>query len=161
MMPGGRRRRRWDWSWRNGTTLGFHLTLNPQPPVPPSAAIYRQFLEHGIVVRDSELESILRGREEGIQTISGILRTTAPSLGPDLNLRLSTTLADTLLMRSLRGQLSRESPTALERIEERDATMRHLYNQFSPPSPNSGFLPQLFESLPPVGLGFSLTIHFP
>ena len=159
-MSGKKKRKKWDWSFRKGTTFGFHLTLNPQAPLPPSATIYRQFLDHGIVVRDRELESILKGRDEGVRTISGILNTTAPSLGPDLNLKLSTTLADALLEKSLQGQLYRESPTALERLEQRDAVRQHVYNQLSPPSTNSGFLPQLFESLPPVGVGFSLTIHF-
>ena len=41
-MPG---KKKWDWSFRNGTTFGFHLTLNPQPALPPSVAIYRQFLD--------------------------------------------------------------------------------------------------------------------
>ncbi len=156
-MPG---KKKWDWSFRNGTTFGFHLTLNPQSPLPPSVKIYRQFLEHGIVVRDRELQSILDGREEGIRTISGILNTTAPSLGPDLNLKLSTTLADTLLDKSLRGQLSREIPTDLERLEQRDAVLQRVYSQISPHPDNDGFLPQLLKALPPVGVGFSLTIHF-
>jgi hypothetical protein len=155
-MPG---KKKWDWSLRNGTTFGFHLTLNPQPPLPPSVTIYRQFLEHGIVIRDRELESILGGRDEGIRTISGILKTTAPSLGPDLNLKLSNTLADALLEKSLRGQLSREVPTSLERLDNRDAIRQHVYNRISPP-PDEGFLPQLLKTLPPVGVGFSLTIHF-
>jgi hypothetical protein len=156
-MPG---KKKWDWSWRKGTTFGFHLTLSPQPPLPPSATIFRQFLDHGIVVSDRDLQSILKGREEGVRTISGILRTTAPSLGPDLNLKLSNTLADALLEKSLQGQLSRESPTALERLEQRDALMQHVYGQISPPSNKNGFLPQLLEGLPPVGAGISLTIHF-
>jgi hypothetical protein len=77
-----------------------------------------------------------------------------------LNLKLSNTLADALLEKSLQGHLSRESPTVLERLEQRDAVMQHVYQQFSPPSSNNGFLPQFFETLPPVGVGFSLTIHF-
>ena len=156
-MPG---KKKWDWSFRNGTAFGFHLTLNPQPPLPPSTRIYRQFLEHGIVVRDRELQSILQGREEGVRTISGILTTTAPSLGPDLTLQLSNSLADALLDASLQGQLSRDNPTALERIDQRDAVMRSVYNQISPPPDNNGFLPQLLTLLPPVSVGFSLTIHF-
>src|SRR5450755_4199236 len=121
-MPG---KKKWDWSFRNGTTFGFHLTLNPQSPLPPDAKIYRQFLEHGIVVQDQELQSILDGRDDGVRTISGILNTTAPSLGPHLNLKLSNTLADLLLDKSLRGQLSREMPTALERLDQRDAVMQY------------------------------------
>lgn len=156
-MPG---KKKWDWSLRNGTTFGFHLTLNPQPPLPPSVRIYRQFLEHGIVVRDRELQSILDGREAGVRTISGILNTTAPGLGPGLNLKLSGALADALLEKSLQGQLSREAPTALERLGQRDAVMQSVYNQISPPPDNAGFLPHLLKSLPPVGVGFSLTIHF-
>ena len=155
-----RPRKRWDWSFRNGTTFGFHLTLNPQPPLPPSAVIYRQFLDHGIVIRERELESILEGREEGVQTISTILNTTAPSLGPALNLKLSNTLADALLQKSLQGQLSREMPTSLERLDQRDAVRQYLYNQFVPPPQTTGFLPQLFNLLPPVGVGFSLTVYF-
>jgi hypothetical protein len=77
-----RKKKKWDWSFRNGTTFGLHLTLNPQGPMPPSAKIYRQFLNHGMVVSDQELQSILDGRDEGVWTISGILNTTAPSLGP-------------------------------------------------------------------------------
>jgi hypothetical protein len=97
-----RRKKKWDWSFRNGTAFGFHLTLNPQPPLPPSTRIYRQFLEHGIVVRDRELQSILQGREEGVRTISGILTTTAPSLGPDLTLQLSNSLRTPDLVGSFR-----------------------------------------------------------
>ncbi len=153
-------KKKWDWSLLNGSTLGFHLTLNPQPPMPPSVKIYRQFVDHGVVIRDHELQSILNGREQGVQTISGILRTTAPSLGPALNLKLSNSLADLLLEKSLRGQLSREMPTALERLEQRDAVLKQMFNQVSPPPANTGFLPQLFQKLPPVGVGFSLTVYF-
>jgi hypothetical protein len=152
-------KKKWDWSFRNGTTFGFHLTLNPQPALPPSVKIYRQFLDHGIVVRDRELQSILDGREQGVRTISSILNTTAPGLGPQLNLKLSNTLADALLDKSLQGQLSREAPTDLERLDQRDAVMQHVYDQLYPP-PNTGFLPQLLKSLPPVGVGFSLTVYF-
>ena len=155
-----RRKKKWDWSFRNGSAFGFHLTLNPQPPLPPSAGIYRQFLQHGIVVRDRELQSILQGREDGVRTIRGILTTTAPSLGPDLTLQISNTLADALLEASLQGQLSRDNPTALERIDQRDAAIQRVYNQFSPHPGNDGFLPQLLTLLPPVSVGFSLTIHF-
>lgn len=152
--------KKWDYSFLNGNTLGFHLTLNPQTPLPPSAMVYRQFLDHGIVVSDRELTSIMAGREQGVQTISGILRTTAPSLGQDLNLKLSTMLADALLEKSLSGQLSRESPNTADRLAAEDARFQELARQLSPPGQNRGFVPQLFESLPPVGVGFSLTIHF-
>jgi len=152
--------KKWDYSFLSGNTLGFHLTLNPQAPLPPSANVYRQFLQHGIVVSDRELDSILAGREQGLQTISGILRTTAPSLGQDLNLKLSTMLADALLEKSLSGQLSREFPTAMDRLAAQEAQMQELSRQLAPPGQNSGFVPQLFERLPPVGVGFSLTIHF-
>jgi hypothetical protein len=153
-------KKKWDWSFRNGSTFGFHLTLNPQPPLPPSVKIYRAFLDHGIVIRDQELQSILAGREEGVRTISGILNTAAPGLGPNLNLKLSTTLADVLLDKSLKGQLSREMPTDLERLDQRDAVLQHVHGQRSPRPDNSGFLPQLLKSLPPVGVGFSLTVYF-
>jgi hypothetical protein len=155
-MPGNKT---WDWSYRNGTTFGFHLTLNPQAPLPPSVAIYRQFLDHGIVVSDQELDSIMAGRDEGVRTISGILTNTAPFLGPGLNLKLSNSLADALLEKSLRGQLSREAPTALDRIDQRNAVMQSVYNSISPP-PAEDFVPHLLKSLPPVGVGFSLTIYF-
>jgi len=154
------KKKKWDWSWHNGTTLGFHLTLNPQSPLPPSVGIYRQFLQHGIVVSDRELQSILDGRDQGVQTINGILNTTVPGLGHDLNLKLSNSLADALLDKSLQGQLSRESPTALERLDQRDAVLQSVYNQLSPPPETSGFVPQLLKSLPPVGVGFSVTIYF-
>jgi len=151
-----KKKKKWDWSWHNGTTLGFHLTLNPQPPLPPSVGIYRQYLEHGIVISDTELESILGGRDEGIRTINGILTDFGPNLGPDLNLKISTTLADALLEKSLRGQLSREAPTSFDRLEQRDALYKSMF-----PQPDTGFLPHLFNSLPPVGAGFSLTVYFP
>jgi hypothetical protein len=153
-------KKKWDISWHNGTTLGFHLTLNPQPALPPTVGIYRQFLEHGIVVSDRELESIMAGREEGVRTINNILNNGAPSLGSSLSLKLSNDLADALLDKSLKGQLSREFPTSLERLEERDEKMKSIYNRLSPPPANTGFLPQLLQSLPPVGVGFSLTIYF-
>lgn len=154
------KKKKWDWSFMNGTMFGFHLKLNPQPPLPPSARIYRQFLNHGIVVRDQELQSILAGRDEGVRTISGILGGTAPFLAPDLRLKLSNTLADVLLDKSLQGQLSREMPTALERLDQSDAVMQSIYNQWNPPQATSGFVPQLLKSLPPVGLGFSVTVYF-
>ena len=77
-------------------------------------------------------------------------------LTPDLRLTLSNTLLD----KSLQGQLSRESPTALERLDQRDAVLQSVYNQLSPPPETSGFVPQLLKSLPPVGVGFSVTIYF-
>ncbi len=154
------KKKKWDWSFMNGTMFGFHLKLNPQPPLPPSAKIYRQFLNHGIVVRDHELESILAGRDEGVRTIRGILDGTAPFLAPDLRLKLSDTLADALLDKSLQGQLSREMPTDLERLDQSNAVMQSIYNQWNPPQATSGFVPQLLKSLPPVGLGFSVTLYF-
>ncbi|MFY9723947.1 MAG: hypothetical protein WB579_14040 [Bryobacteraceae bacterium] len=155
-----RKKKKWDWSFMNGTMFGFHLKLNPQPPMPPSAKIYRQFLNHGIVVRDHELESILAGRDEGVRTIRGILDGTAPFLAPDLRLKLSNTLADVLLDKSLQGQLSREAPTALDQLDQSNAVMQSIYNQWNPPQATSGFVPQLLKSLPPVGVGFSVTLYF-
>ena len=122
--------------------------------------IYRQFLEHGIVVSDRELQSIMAGREEGVRTINGLLNSGAPSLGPTLSLKLSNDLADALLDKSLNGQLSREFPTAIERLNQRDEAMQSAYIRLSPPPGTTGFLPQLLQSLPPVGVGFSLTINF-
>ena len=156
-MPG---KKKWDWSFRNGTMFGFHLTLNPQPALPPTVSIYRQFLEHGMVVSDRELESIMAGREEGVRTIYTILNNGPLSLGPTLSLKLSNDLADALLDKSLKGQLSREFPTSLERLDQRNEMMQSVYNRLSPPPSNTGFLPQLLQSLPPVGVGFSLTINF-
>ena len=153
-------KKKWDWSFINGTMFGFHLKLNPQPPMPPSARIYRQFLNHGIVVRDHELESILAGRDEGVKTISGILGSTAPFLAPSLRLKLSDTLADALLDKSLTGQLSREMPTDFEWLDQTNAAVQSIYNQLHPPQPISGFVPQLLNSLPPVGVGFSVTLYF-
>jgi hypothetical protein len=153
-------KKKWDWSFVNGTMFGFHLKLNPQPPMPPSARIYRQFLNHGIVVRDQELQSILNGRDEGVRTIHSILNGSAPFLTPDLRLKLSSTLADALLDKSLQGQLSREAPTALERLDQSNAVMQSIYNQWSPPTATTGFVPQLLKSLPPVSVGFSVTLYF-
>jgi len=156
-MPG---KKKWSWSFRNGTTFGFHLTLNPQPALPPSVGVYRQFLDHGIVVSDRELQSIMAGREEGVRTINTILNSGAPRLGPAFTLKLSNDLADALLDKSLKGQLSREFPTSLERLDQRDQVTQSVLNRLSPPPANTGFLPQLLQSLPPVGVGFSLTINF-
>jgi hypothetical protein len=151
-------KKKWNWSFRNGTTFGFHLTLNPRPPLPPSATIYRQFLDHGIVISDRELQSILNGRDDGVRTINGILNSTI-NLGPALNLKLSNTLADALLEKSLQGQLSREAPTSLERIDLSNAAIQNVYNQLYPPA-ETGFVPQLLKTLPPFGVGFSLTVYF-
>jgi hypothetical protein len=147
------KKKKYDVSWFNNGVLGFHLTINPQPPLPPSASIYRQFFEHGILVRDKELDSILSGRDEAVRTMNTILTNIKPNLGPELNLKLANTLADALLSKSLQGQLSREAPTALDRFEQQDAVLEKLI-----PSSASGSLPHLFNSLPPVG--FSLTVHF-
>ena len=152
--------KKWDWSFVNGSMFGFHLKLNPQPPLPPSVKIYRQFLNHGIVIRDQELQSILIGRDEGVRTIGGILSNTAPFLAPDLRLKLSNTLADALLDKSLQGQLSREVPTGLERLDQTNAIMQSIYNQWNPPQATTGFIPQLLKSLPPVSVGFSVTLYF-
>jgi len=154
------KKKKWDWSFVNGSMFGFHLKLNPQPPMPPSAKIYRQFLNHGIVVRDHELDSILAGRDQGVKTISSILGNTAPFLAPDLRLKLSNTLADVLLDKSLQGQLSREMPTDFERLDQTNAAVQSIYNQLHPPRAVSGFIPQLLNTLPPVSVGFSVTLYF-
>ena len=148
------KKKKLDWSFYKNGILGYNLTINPQPPLAPSAGVYRQFLEHGIVISDKELNSILSGRDQAVGTINTILNTIHPNLlGPELNLKLSNTVADALLSKSLRGSLSREVPTVFDRLDQQDAVL----NQISP-RPSTGPLPHLFDLLPPVG--FSVTINF-
>lgn len=143
--------------WKSGMP-GLHLTLNPQSPVPPSAKIYRHFLKHNITLSDRELSALLAGREQGIASINALLGPLTPGLGVDTRLKLSTQIADGLMSRSLEGQLSREAPTALQQLEQRDQVLKHLFQQPVPPQASRGQVPALLEKIPPVGV--SLTVHF-
>ena len=143
--------------WKNGWG-GLHITINPQSPLPPSAKIYRRFVERGIPLSDEQFGSLLKGRQEGISSINSALGHVAPSLGVDLRLKLSTMLADAIMDKSLSGQLSREAPTALERVDQRDQVLKHLFSQSGPAGSSRGSVPSLIKKIPPVGV--SVTIHF-
>jgi hypothetical protein len=133
---------------------GFHLTLNPQPALTPTARVYHRFLQNGIRLNDGELQSLLAGRDEGIATVDRILGTISPLGGPT-RLKISTEIVDAIFSRSLNAHLSREAPTLLEQSNERGERAAQL---LSPPSGDVGMADRLLRLVPPVGL--SLTIHF-
>ena len=145
--------------WKKGKA-GLHLTINPQSSsLPPSARFYRRFLQHGIPLTDKQLRSLLAGREEGITTINNVLGFTpiVSELGANTRLKLSTQIADALMNHSLQGQLSREAPTALQRVQQRDQILKHIFQQGASSNTNRGSLPMLLQKVP---VGVSITINF-
>ncbi len=143
--------------WKNGMA-GFHLTINPQSSLPPSARINRKFISHGISLDSRQLKSLLAGRKQGIATINTILGEAVPSLGQNTSLKLSTSIVDAIMSQSIDGQLSREAPTAMDDIKRRDQVLQHIFEQSIPAGAERASVPVLLRKVPPVG--FSLTIHF-
>lgn len=141
-----------------GGIAGLHLTINPQSPVSPEAKIFQHFIGRDVILTDAQMKALMKGRSEGIASMDNLLGLIIPGISANTRLKLSTKLADTLMSRSLIGQLSREAPTALERVQQRDAVLRSLFQQPVPPAASRGQVPQLFNLLPPVGA--TLTIHF-
>ena len=99
------------------------MTINPQAPAPVSATIRQQLASRGIPFSYREVQALLAGREQGVEQIDQILRAMAPQLGRENRIQLARTIADTLLSRSIQGQLQREMPSALEEELRRQGQM--------------------------------------
>ena len=133
---------------------GFHVTINPRAPTPASATIRQHLASRGIPFSYDEVQAILAGREQGIEQIDHILRNLAPQLGREDRIQLARTIADTLLNRSIQGQLRREMPSALEEELRRQGQMEQVLGV---PSRAQGSMPELLRLVP---MGVSLTIYF-
>lgn len=136
---------------------GLHLIINPQKPLPPEARIYRQFMNHNLVLSDKELQSLMSGRDEGIATINNLMGKLMPGFSLDTRLKFSTQIADALFDKSLSAQLAREAPTTQELLNQRDETLKQIFQQSVPPGDSRGQPPTLLQQVP---VGVSLTIHF-
>jgi hypothetical protein len=143
-------------SFINGGIPGLHLVINPQKPLPPEARIHRAFLDHGITLRDKELDAILAGRSESIEAFKKMLET-IPGLSPAARLKMATSMADVLLDKSTTGQLSREAPTAVDVLNTKEAVLRAIFNEPTPPGAARGPVFQLLKH--PI-MPLTLTIHF-
>ena len=135
--------------------IGLHLTLNPTPALAPTAQVYRRFLQNGIRLNDSERQSLLAGRAEGIATMDRILGTGGPSMGASTRLNISAEIVDAIFARGIDAHLAREAPTGLDMSDERGDKTAHALN---PAFEQVGTADRLLRLVPPVGL--SLTIHF-
>jgi hypothetical protein len=133
---------------------GFHVTINPRAPTPASATIRQHLASRGIPFSYREVQALLAGREQGIEQIDQILRNIAPGLGREDRIQLARTIADTLLNRSIQGQLQREMPSALEEELRRQGQMEQVLGV---PSRAQGSMPELLRLIP---AGVSLTIYF-
>src|SRR5262249_15059628 len=103
------------------------------------------------------LQSLLRGRDEGIATINNLMGKLVPGFGPDKRLQFSTQIADALFDKSLSAQLSREAPTTADRLQQRDELLMSVFQQAVPRGDSRGKPPSLLEQVP---VGVSLTVHF-
>ncbi len=145
------------WSFFENGMPGLHLTINPQKPVAPEAMIGRQFVTHGVPLSSGELQALMAGRSEGIAALNTIMGKLLPGFGADTRLKFSARIADALLDKSLAAQLSREAPTALERLEQRDEMMRQMFERSPPPGARRAPAPTLLGDLP---VGVSVIVHF-
>ncbi len=133
---------------------GLHVTINPRAPTPASATIRQHLSSRGIPFSYREVQALLAGREQGIEQIDRILRAIAPQLGREDRISLARTIADTLLNRSIQGQLRREMPSALEEELRRAGQLEQILGV---PSRAQGSMPELLRLVP---MGVSLTIYF-
>jgi hypothetical protein len=133
---------------------GFHVTINPRAPAPVSATIRQHLASRGLPFSYRELQALLAGREQGVEQIDQILRALAPQLGREDRIQLARTIADTLLSRSIQGQLQRELPTALEEELRRQGQLEQAAGI---PARAQGSMHELLRLIP---VGVSLTIHF-
>jgi hypothetical protein len=127
--------------------VGFHYRLNPRVPPPIGVTIRQHLTSRAIPLTYRQVDALLAGREQGVRQIETILRSLVPGLGRDERTQLAETVADVLLDASLQGQLKRETPTALERTQQRLEALEMA----------QGNLPSLLERLP---VGASITIYF-
>lgn len=145
------------WSLFENGMPGVHLIINPQKPLPPEARVYRQFVNHSVTLTNTELQSLLAGRTEGIAIVNNLMGKLMPGFGPDTRLKFSTQIADALFDKSLSAQLSRDAPTLQDRLEQRDDMLKQVFQQALPPGAKRAPPPTLLEQVP---VGVSLTVHF-
>ena len=130
-----------------------HYDQQPQDTPPGEPRIYQRFLQNGLRLDTHHLNDVLAGRDRAILTINNALHIQAPDGGPYPG-TLAPEIADALLDKSLDSQLSREAPTALDRLDKRDqvlsAAIGGVRTSGSP----------LDQVLSAVQFGGSLTIHF-
>lgn len=151
-------------SYWNSGMAGLHLTINPRPPIHPSARVYRRFLRNGLVLSSDHLQTLMDSRTEGINGLSTLIGGSLPFLTPKLRLKLAESIADALLDKSLDAHLSREAPTLLDLNNAATEALEHRYG--TPPAflsdrlglPQGSMGDRLLRLTPPVGV--SLTIHF-
>jgi hypothetical protein len=145
------------WSLFENGMPGLHLIINPQKPLPPEARVYREFMNHSVTLSTEELQSLLRGRAEGIATINNLMGKVLPGFTPDKRLKFSTQIADALFDKSLSAQLSRDAPTTQDRLQQRDELLMRVFQQSVPRGDSRGEPPSLLEQVP---VGVSVTLHF-
>jgi uncharacterized protein (DUF3084 family) len=145
-------------SWFENGQVGFHLTLNPQKPLPIEARINRQFLDHQLRLGDGELAALMAGRQQGIEAIKTLIYSSNAPVQSKAH-DIATQLADVLLDKSLSAQLSREAPNMQDTLQKQDEMFREMFKQQPPYGDKRASPPSLLESVP-VGIGASLTIHF-
>jgi hypothetical protein len=102
------------------------IVVNPPGPVAPEARVGQLFREHGIALGDAELRALLDGRAEGIQQLERIIAATVPSMDAAMRGQLARSTADALMSSSLRSQLEREHPTAIEQAQRRERQFEDL-----------------------------------
>ncbi|NJN19413.1 MAG: DUF4157 domain-containing protein [Oscillochloris sp.] len=131
-----------DVSWQGAGGIGLHLTINPRPPAPISAIIRQELGARGLPLAHDDIDKLLAGRAQGIAQLETILKATMPSLAPEQRRKLAETIADTLITRSVQGQLKRELPTALERDA---ATVQQIEQMLGLPKQTAGDMPGLLK----------------
>ena len=145
------------WSIFENGMPGLHLTINPQKPLPPEARLNRQFVDHGLTLTDKERESILNGRDKGIETVTGMMDKSMPGFSPDARRKIATHIVDALLDKSVAAQLSREAPTIQDTLQMRDDALRAVFQRAVPPGGKRAPVLTLLDQTP---VGVSLTVHF-
>lgn len=109
-----------------GGLVWLDIVVNPPGPVAPEARVGQLFREHGIALGDAELRALLDGRAEGIQQLERIIAATVPSMDAAMRGQLARSTADALMSSSLRSQLEREHPTAIEQAQRRERQFEDL-----------------------------------
>ncbi len=160
-MPDG-----WDYSLLDGSTPGFHLTINPQKPLhlkdrrAMNPKVTQIFQQHGLRLKGHELQSLTAGREKGIKTILTVLNKLGAYqiLKPDDREKLAIKVADYLMTKSLQGQFSRTVPTLLDQQEQKTEALQMLFRQAHPPDSERGGIQSLIKKIP---IGVSVKVHLP
>jgi hypothetical protein len=136
------------WSFFENGMPGLHLTINPQKPLPAEARVNQQFLDHGLTLSAKDRESILRGRDDGVASVTTILDNFIPGFAPNTRVKLANQIVDALLDKSVSAQLSREAPTIQDQFQQESDKFNAV---FRAPTPT------LLQRTP---VGVSLTVHF-